>query len=44
MNYCEKMFGNRPLNTESTTKKESNKYSAIKAICGSICASIRLVV
>ena len=32
MNYCEIMFGNRPLNVEITTKKESKKFLAIKAI------------
>ena len=29
---CEEIFGNHPLNTEIATKKELEKFSAIKAI------------
>ena len=43
-NHCEKTFGNRPLNVEITMKKESEKFSAIKAIRASIFTSIKLVV
>ena len=32
MNYCERTFGNRPLNAEIMTKKESGKFSEIKEI------------
>ena len=32
MDHCEKTFRNRPLNVEIKTKKESEKFSAIKEI------------
>ena len=37
------MFGNHPLNAEITMQKESEKFSAIKVIWGSIFALIGLV-
>ena len=41
MNHCEKIFGNRPLNAEITTKKESEKFKQSKQSKQSEAQSLR---